>query len=87
MLTNTNTKNYNGESSTNFEEIDSLLKKYVRVKTYLSMQPLYGEILEATEATITLAPEYMGRFDHINYDKIQTYLLPKSSIIEVKEIL
>ena len=27
MLTNTNTKNYNSESSTNFEEIDSLLKK------------------------------------------------------------
>ena len=87
MLTNTNTKNYNSESSTNFEEIDSLLKKYVRVKTYLSMKPIYGEILESTEYTITVVPEYIGAFDHVNYDKLQTNLIPKSSIIDVKEIV
>ncbi len=40
-----NTKNYKDESCTNFEEIDTLLKKYVRVKTYLSMKPIFGEIL------------------------------------------
>lgn len=29
-----NTKNYKNESCIDFEEIDTLLKKYVRVKTY-----------------------------------------------------
>ena len=61
-----NTKNYKNESCIDFEEIDTLLKKYVRVKTYLSMKPI---------------------FEDINYDKLITYLLPKSSLIEVKEIL
>ena len=37
-----NTKNYKNESCIDFEEIDTLLKKYVRVKTYLSMKPIFG---------------------------------------------
>ena len=44
-----NTKNYKNESCIDFEEIDTLLKKYVRVKTYLSMKPIFGEILESTK--------------------------------------
>ena len=79
-----NTKN---ESCIDFEEIDTLLKKYVRVKTYLSMKPIFGEILESTESTITVVREYIESFEDINYDKLITYLLPKSSLIEVKEIL
>lgn len=82
-----NTKNYKNESCIDFEEIDTLLKKYVRVKTYLSMKPIFGKILESTESTITVVPEYIESFEDINYDKLITYLLPKSSLIEVKEIL
>ena len=82
-----NTKNYKNVSCIDFEEIDTLLKKYVRVKTYLSMKPIFGEILESTESTITVVPEYIESFEDINYDKLITYLLPKSSLIEVKEIL
>lgn len=74
------------KKNTNLENIDSLLRKYVRVKTYLSMHPIYGEILEATESTITVVPEYIGEFDEVNYDKVMTYLLPKSSLIEVTEV-
>lgn len=85
MLNNTN--NCKIENYTDFEEIDSLLKKYVRVKTYLSMRPIFGEILESTENTITVVPEYIESFEDVNYDKLITYLLPKNSIIEVKEIL
>ena len=64
-----NTKNYKNESCIDFEEIDTLLKKYVRVKTYLSMKPIFGEILESTESTITVIPEYIESFEDINYDK------------------
>ncbi|ETI96052.1 MAG: hypothetical protein Q606_CBAC00110G0001, partial [Intestinibacter bartlettii DORA_8_9] len=38
-------------------------------------------------STITVVPEYIESFEDINYDKLITYLLPKSSLIEVKEIL
>ena len=82
-----NTENYETESCTNFEEIDTLLRKYVRVKTYLSMRPIFGEILESTEDSITLVPEYIESFEDVNYDKLITYLIPKNSLIEVKEIL
>ena len=47
----------------------------------------FEEILEYTESTITVVPEYIESFEDINYDKLITYLLPKSSLIEVKEIL
>ena len=60
-----NTKNYKNESCIDFEEIDTLLKKYVRVKTYLSMKPIFGEILESTESTITVIPEYIESFEVI----------------------
>ena len=51
------------------------------------MKPIFGEILESTESTITVVPKYIESFEDINYDKLITYLLPKSSLIEVKEIL
>ena len=60
-----NTKNYKNESCIDFEEIDTLLKKYVRVKTYLSMKPIFGEILESTESTITVVPKYIESFEVI----------------------
>ena len=40
-----NTENYKTINCKNLEEINNLLKKYVRVKTYLSMEPIFGEIL------------------------------------------
>ena len=81
-----NTENYKTINCKNLEEINNLLKKYVRVKTYLSMEPIFGEILEATDNTITIVPEYIGSFENANYDKLITYLLPKNSLIEIKEM-
>ena len=81
-----NTENYKTINCKNLEEINNLLKKYVRVKTYLSMEPIFGEILEATDNTITIVPEYIGSFENVNYDKLITYLLPKNSLIEIKEM-
>ncbi|MGM9532398.1 hypothetical protein [Intestinibacter sp.] len=83
----TTTKNYNNRNHTKCEKIDALLKKYVRLKTYHSMKPIYGEILESTEYTITVVPKYIGSFDEVNYEKLPTYLLPKSSIIDIREII
>lgn len=81
-----NTENYKTINCKNLEEINNLLKKYVRVKTYLSMEPIFGEILEATDNTITIVPEYIGSFENVNYDKLIIYLLPKNSLIEIKEM-
>lgn len=81
-----NTENYKTINCKNLEEINNLLKKYVRVKTYLSMEPIFGEILEATDNTITIVPEYIGSFENVNYDKLITYLLTKNSLIEIKEM-
>ena len=81
-----NTENYKTINCKNLEEINNLLKKYVRVKTYLSMEPIFGDILEATDNTITIVPEYIGSFENVNYDKLITYLLPKNSLIEIKEM-
>ena len=81
-----NTENYKTINCKNLEEINNLLKKYVRVKTYLSMEPIFGEILEATDNTITIVPEYIGSFENVNYDKLITYLPPKNSLIEIKEM-
>ncbi|MGM9534820.1 MAG: hypothetical protein ACI3VR_06185 [Intestinibacter sp.] len=81
------TKNCNNVNYTKCEKIDSLIKKYVRLKTYLSMKPIYGEILESTEYTITVVPKYIGSFEEVDYDKLPTYLLPKSSIIDIREIV
>ena len=68
-----NTENYKTINCKNLEEINNLLKKYVRVKTYLSMEPIFGEILEATDNTITIVPEYIGSFENVNYDKLIRY--------------
>ena len=70
--------------NSSLKDVNDLVKKYVKVKTYLSTRPLYGEILESTENTITLVPQYIGSFDKVNYDKLQTYLLPKNSIINIE---
>ena len=50
------------------------------------MEPIFGEILEATDNTITIVPEYIGSFENVNYDKLIIYLLPKNSLIEIKEM-
>lgn len=81
------TKNCNNVNYTKCEKIDSLIKKHVRLKTYLSMKPIYGEILESTEYTITVVPKYIGSFEEVDYEKLPTYLLPKSSIIDIRQII
>lgn len=76
----------NDNSSYNY---NNFLQKPVEVNTYLSSIPIVGEIINSDENSITIAPSLSNLgSDHYNsnFDKENTYYLPNSSIISLKEI-
>ncbi len=78
MMDNNNSYNYN-----------NFLQKPVEVNTYLSSSPIIGEVIDSDENSITIAPTFSNSgsdYHKSNYDKENTYYLPNSSIISLKEI-
>lgn len=73
-------------SSYNYHDF---LQKPVEVNTYFSSQPIVGEVIDSDENSITIAPTLSncGSDNYkSNFDKENTYYLPNSSIISLKEI-
>lgn len=70
-------------------EYNNFLQKPVEVNTYLSTTPIVGEIIASDENSITIAPTLSNSgsdYYRSNFDKDNTYYLPNSSIISLKEI-
>ena len=73
----------------NLNEYNDFLSKPVEVNNLFSTTPIRGEVIETTENYITLAPTLsnLGNDSHkSNVDKDNTYYLPNSSIISMKEL-
>ena len=64
----------------NISDYNNFISKPVEVNTMFSSKPIRGEVIEATENSITLAPALsnMGTDDYNfdNFDKNNTYYLP-----------
>ena len=78
MTSNNSSYNYN-----------DFLQKPVEVNTYLSSIPIVGEIVNSDENSITIAPTLSNSgsdYYRSNFDKENTYYLPNSSIISLKEV-
>lgn len=76
----------NSNSSYNYSDF---LQKPVEVNTYFSSTPIFGEVVDSDENSITIAPtssNLESDYRKSNFDKENTYYLPNSSIISLKEI-
>ncbi len=60
----------------------SLLNQYVEVFTYLTKEPLYGEIIAATPYEIVLLRKHIDKASNKNY----TLYIPLSSIILINKL-
>lgn len=68
---------------------NDFIKKPVEVNTYFSSTPIIGEIVDSDENSITVAPTLSNSgsdYNRSNFDKENTYYLPNTSIISLKEI-
>lgn len=70
------------QTSNNFS---TFLNKYVEVKTYLSIRPLYGEIIEVTPLSIVLCSKYVDK-SNSSFNEVSTLYLPVSSIISIRAL-
>ena len=67
------------QTSNNFS---NFLHQYVEVKTYLSIRPLYGEIIEVTPLSVVLCSKYVDKSSYA-FDEVSTLYLPIGSIISI----
>lgn len=70
-------------------DYNNFMQKPVEINTYLSSTPIVGEIIDSDENSITIAPALSNLgsdYHRSNLDKENTYYLPSSSIISLKEI-
>ena len=72
--------------SNNYNEY---MQKPVVVNTFLISTPIMGEVIDADENSITIAPTFSNSgsdYHRCKFDIDNTYYLPTNSIISVKEI-
>lgn len=76
-------------SNNEFTNYSNYLQKPVEINTLLSSTPIVGEVIEADDNSITIAPNLSNSgSDHYrgSTDKENTYYVPHNSILSMKEI-
>lgn len=76
-------------SDNEFTNYSSYLRKPVEINTLLSSTPIVGEVIEADDNSITIAPNLSNSgSDYYRgaTDKENTYYVPHNSILSMKEI-
>lgn len=79
----------NNEFNNFNNEYGDFLQKPVEINTMFSSIPIVGEVIEATPNSITVAPTLSNLgsdYHRSNVDKDNTYYLPNSSIVSMKEL-
>lgn len=61
---------------------NSLLNQYVEVFTYLTKEPLYGDLIAATPYEIVLLRKHIDKASNKNY----ALYIPLSSIISINKL-
>lgn len=73
----------------NLSNYSNFLKKPVEINTLFSTEPIIGEVIEATDNSITVAPALSitgSDYYNSNIDRENTYYLPNNSILSMKEL-
>lgn len=72
-----------------FNDYSNYLQKPVEINTLLSSTPILGEVIEADDNSITIAPNLSNSgsdYYRSTTDKENTYYVPHNSILSMKEI-
>ncbi|WP_297136513.1 hypothetical protein [Terrisporobacter sp.] len=73
----------------NLNNYSNFLQKPVEINTVFSTNPIIGEVIETTDDSITVAPVLSvtgSDYYNSNIDRENTYYLPNSSILSMKEL-
>lgn len=73
----------------NLSNYSNFLQKPVEINTLFSKEPIIGEVIEATDNSITVAPTLSitgTDYYNSNIDRENTYYLPNNSILSMKEL-
>ena len=65
-----------------YEYALSYLNEYVEMKTYLSLQKLYGKIINVTPVEISLLRDHIDKHLNDNY----VLYIPLNSVISIKKL-
>lgn len=76
-------------SNNDLSNYSNFLQKPVEINTLFSTEPIIGQVVEATDNSITVAPTLSitgTDYYNSNIDRENTYYLPNSSILSMKEL-